>query len=128
MKKIFIILLIIFCGCETTQTSIQSDYTEEPPKIIRNPKCEDIKSFKVFQVLANFVLATVCQDSDDQYCTGHVVYFQKEKGKIFFDDQIIKVKENECAIYIGTHQYPTKQGYKTVPIVKIIDSQTTNPE
>jgi hypothetical protein len=127
MKKIFIILLIFICGCETTKTSIQSK-TDEPSKTIRNPKCEDIKSFKVFQVLDNFVLANVCRDSDDQYCFGHVVYFPKEKGKIYFDDQIIKVKDNECAIYIGTHQYQTKNGYKTVPIVKIIDSQITNPE
>ncbi len=118
MKKIFIILLLFICGCETIQITT------------RNPKCEDIKSFKVFQVADTFVLAFVCELSPlvDRCFHGHVVYFQKEKDKIYFDDQIIKVKSNECAIYIGTHQYLTQNSYKTVPIVKIINSQITNPE
>ena len=120
-RKILIIVLSLFIsGCETIQTPIH--------KAPRNPKCEDIKSFKVFQVAADFVLANVCEDSDTTYCTGHTVIFKKERGKIYFDDQIIKVKDNECAIYTGTHQYPTKFGYKTVPIVKIIDSQNLNSE
>ncbi len=133
MKKIFMILLIFICGCETTQSSIQSK-TDEPSKTMRNPKCEDINAFKVFQVLDNYVLATVCRDADIhifknyEACTGHVVSFRKVKETIYFDDQIIKVNDNECAIYTGTYQYPTKQGYKTVPIVKIINSQITNPE
>ncbi len=116
MKKILIIFLIFICSCGTTQM------------MKRNPKCEDIKSFKVFQVLDNYVLAMVCRDGDDRYCWGHVVSFQKEKEIIYYDDQMIKVKNNECAIYIGSYQYQTKTGYKTVPIVKIIDSQITNSE
>lgn len=120
MKSIFIIILLFIFSCETTQTITQ--------KTIRNPKCEDIKSFKVFQVLDKFVLANVCEDSDNQYCMGHTVYFHKEKGKIYFDDQIIKVKNNECAIYTGTYKYQSKSGYRTVPIVKIIDSQMLDTE
>jgi hypothetical protein len=122
MKKIFIILLLCIVGCETTQTTS------------RNPKCENIKYFKVFQVLDKFVLATACRDCDNEYfdrtnyCGGHVVSFKKEKEIIYFDDQIIKVKNNECAIYLGTYQYPTSDGYKTVPIVQIIDSKITKPE
>lgn len=114
------IIVIFLSGCETIQTPIE--------KASRNPKCEDINSFKVFQVVDDFVLANVCEDSDTSLCMGHTVIFKKEKGKIYFDDQIINVKGNECAIYTGTHKYPTKFGYKTVPIVKIIDSQNLNPE
>lgn len=129
LKKTFIILLVFICSCETTQTSFTNQSSiKGSSKSIRNPKCEDITSYKVFQVLDNFVLANACKDNDDQYCMGYTVYFNKEKGKIYFDDQIIKVKENECAIYVGTYQYQTKLGYKTVPIVKIIDSQNLNPE
>ncbi|HRZ27106.1 MAG TPA: hypothetical protein P5295_09890 [Spirochaetota bacterium] len=120
MKRIIIFLLIFICGCETTQTSIQ--------KTIRNQKCEDVQSFKVFQVLDNFILANVCRDGDDEYCLGHTVYFQKEKDKIYYDDQLIKVNDNECAIYVGTYKYQTKNGYKTVPIVKIIDSRMPKAE
>lgn len=121
---------MLFCGCETMETmsSMQSE-TKEPPKTIRNTKCEDIKSFKVFQVLDKFVLASVCEDSDTSYCLGHTVYIEKEKEKIYFDDQIIKVKSDECAIFIGTYKYKTQNGiFRTVPKVKIIDSQVPNPE
>ena len=113
MKKIFIILLLFICGCETIQITA------------RNPKCEDIKSFKVFQVLDNYVLAFACSNDSD-LCLGHVVCFPKKKDKIYYDDQMIKVNDDECAIYTGTYQYQTKEGYKTVPIVKIIDSRITD--
>jgi len=127
--KILLILLIFIYACETKQTrsTIQNDI-KEPSVTIRNSKCEDITSFKVFQVLDNFVLANACKDSNDEYCMGYTVYFKKEKGKIYFDDQIIKVKDNECAIYVGTYQYQTKVGYKTVPVVNIIDSRISNSE
>lgn len=121
---------MILFGCETTKilSSMQSNNTE-PPRTIRNTKCEDVKSFKVFQVLDNFVLANVCRDGDDEYCFGHVVYIQKEKNKIYFDDQKINLRRDECAIYIGTYKYEAKNGLlKTVPKVKIISSQVPNPE
>ena len=117
--SILITLLLLLFGCDTTQIPIE--------KTSRNPKCEDIKSFKVFQVLDKYILASVCDDKYD-LCMGHTVYFEKEKEKIYFDDQIIKVKNNECAIYTGTFRYQTRDGYKTVPRVKIIDSQILNPE
>ena len=129
MKKIFIVLLIFSFACETTSTtSTIENQVKKSSKTIRNPSCEDITSFQVFQVLDNFVLATVCQYMEYQHCLGHTVYFQKEKGKgkIYFDDQIIKVKDNECVIFTGTYRYKTQSGYKTVPIVKIIDSQIPN--
>ncbi len=125
IKLIVISFLLFVFGCETTQTSVQKTVH---PKTIRNPKCEDVYSFKVFQVLDKYILADVCLDNDYLGRMGHTVCFQKEKGKIYYDDQIIKVNENECAIYIGTYQYQTRGGYKTVPIVKIIDSRIAQPE
>jgi len=134
MKKLIIIFLMILCGCGTNQTP-SSFYTDthtktiEPPKTIRNAKCEDIQSFKVFQVLDRFVLANVCNESDTIYCFGHIVYIPKEKGKIYYDDQMIIVKSGECPVYVGTYKYQTRDGLlKTVPIVKIINSQVPNPE
>ena len=116
MKKILIMLLMILGGCETIQTlSSTQTGSDVPPKTIPNAKCENINAFKVFQVLDNFVLANVCRESDSEYCHGHTVYIPKEKGTIYFDDQRIFVKSGECPIYIGTYQYQTKVGYKTVP-------------
>lgn len=116
----FIVLLLLIIGCETTHTSFQ-----DPS---RNPKCEDVKAFKVFQVLDKFVLANVCEDNNTEFCFGHVVRINKEKETIYYDDQVIKVKYNECAIYTGTFKYETNRGYKTVPIVKIINSRMPNTE
>lgn len=84
MEKIFIILLVILCGCETikpssyVQTEIKAqaynNFNEPqiyeppnygPPKTIYNTKCESIGSFRVFQVLDNFVLANVCDGSSN---------------------------------------------------------------
>jgi len=113
MRISIIVLFFLIIGCETTQ---------------RNPKCEDVRAFKVFQVLDKFVLASICEYYDTQYCMGHTVIFKKEKGKIYYDDQVIKVKDNECAIYTGTYRYQTQGGYKTVPIVKIINSKMPNAE
>jgi len=130
MVKIIIILMMIFCGCNTIKPSSheQSD-NNEPPKTIRNNKCENIVSFQVFQVLNNYVLANVCDDYSGNYCYGHVVYIQRERGKIYYDDQRINVQHGECPIYIGTFQYVTRDGMvKTVPKVKIIDSEIPNPE
>jgi hypothetical protein len=131
IKILIIVLLIFIFGCGIIQTHNQKTASEitqtSNNKTMRNPKCEEVKSFRVFQVLDSFVLANVCKDDDDGLCLGHTVYFYKEKGKIYFDDQRIKVKDNECAIYTGTYQYQTNDGRRrTVPIVKIIDSQIQN--
>lgn len=113
-------LFLLTIGCETTHTSFQ-----DPS---RNPKCEDVKAFKVFQVIDNFVLAHVYEDIDTKYCSGHMVRINKDKETIYFDDQVIKVKYNECAIYTGTFRYETRISYRTVPIVEIINSKMPNTE
>ncbi len=129
MEKLIVILLAIICGCNTIKPSSSLNENQGPNKTIRNPKCEDIYSFQVFQVLNNYVLANVCDGNSSDYCYGHVVYFQRERGKIYFDDQRINVKQGECPIYVGTFQYVTRDGLvKTVPKVKIVDSEMPNPE
>lgn len=123
--KMFIIPVILFTACETTQT-----HNNMPGySTTRNPQCEDINAFKVFQVLDDFVLANVCEERDYRFCSGHVVYIPKEKEKIYYDDQVITVKRGQCAIYIGTYKYETKaKTIRTVPIVKFIDSEIPEPE
>jgi hypothetical protein len=123
MKKIFITLSIFIYGCGTLSS------INEPSKTIRNTKCENIRSFQVIQVLDDFVLANSCEDNNNRYCYGHVVYIQKEKGNIYYDDQKIILQSGECPIYVGTYQYVAKSGIsKTVPKVRIVDSRVPNPE
>jgi hypothetical protein len=126
MKKLSIILLVVLCACLQEQNI--STFSKEP-KTIRNSKCENIKVFQVFQVLDNYSLAFACKEDENDHCyDGHIVYIPKQKGVIYFDDQIINVKDGECPIYTGTYKYETKDKFlKTVPIVKIINSQIANP-
>lgn len=92
----------------------------------RNPDCENVKALKVFQVLDSFVLANVCESKYSRYCLGHVVYIPKAADEIYYDDQKIIINKNECVIYTGTFRYETREGFKTVPVAKIANSQVTN--
>ena len=49
-----------------------------------------------------------------------VVMLINDEGKLYYDDQIIKVSREQSARQMGVYQYSTESGYKTVPIVKII--------
>lgn len=51
---------------------------------------------------------------------GIVVLLINDEGKLYYDDEIIKVPQGQQAKQMGIYQYSTESGYKTVPIVKII--------
>ena len=79
------VLSIVLVGCATLQT------INRPSETIPNPKCEDIPALEVFQVLDKFVLANTCENkSYGMFCSFPVVYVEKEKGKIYYDDQKIQ--------------------------------------
>ena len=74
----------------------------------------DSQSFRVFQVIkAGNALAYGYK--------GMVVLLIAGENTHYYDDQIIKVPSGKCARQIGTYQYETKNGYKTVPVVEICD-------
>ncbi|MCB1202564.1 MAG: hypothetical protein KDK41_18130, partial [Leptospiraceae bacterium] len=89
--------------------------------------CQTDQVYKVFQVIEKAALANLCQGSPDDnmpLCIGHTVLIPQVTGNVYYDDQLIKLKENECAIYSGTIEYETVSGSKkTVPVVKIIDAR-----
>jgi hypothetical protein len=51
-----------------------------------------------------------------------VVLFIADENTHYYDDQIISVPRGKCVRQIGTYQYETKMGYKTVPAVAIFDN------
>ena len=51
---------------------------------------------------------------------GTVVLLINDEGKLYYDDEIIKVPQGQQAKQMGIYQYSTESGYKTVPIVKIM--------
>lgn len=52
---------------------------------------------------------------------GMVVLFLSDDTSHYYDDQIIDVPKGKCVRQVGVYQYETKNGYKTVPAVKLFD-------
>lgn len=118
MRKLLLILPLIFCGCATT------DLGSSTTSSVRNSKCEKgIHSFKVFQVIEDRVLASVCE-SNDRLCIGHTVIIPVDtRDGIHFNDQIINIKSGQCPVFTGTYKYENREGLeRTVPTATIIDS------
>ena len=124
MKKILFLSLFFLAGCSTTLLP--------PSKTIQNPKCEEILSLEVFQVLDKFVLANACVKNYDylDWCKeSFVVYIPKEKGKIYYDEQKIQFPDGKCPSFYDSYTYTTKQDFnKTVPKLKFINKDIPNPE
>ena len=118
------VLSIVLGGCATLQT------INKPSETIPNPKCENIPALEVFQVLDKFVLANTCENkSYGLFCSFPVVYVEKEKGKIYYDDQKIIPSADQCFEYVGTYKYTTKaESEKVVPKAKLVSSKIANPE
>ena len=125
MRNLYLsVLSIVLVGCATLQT------INKPSETIPNPKCEDIPALEVFQVLDKFVLANTCENkSYGMFCSFPVVYVEKEKGKIYYDDQKIIPSADQCFEYVGTYKYTTKaESEKVVPKAKLVSSRIANPE
>lgn len=125
MKKIFLFLLsIVLVGC------VQIQNLNKPSKTIPNPKCENIVALEVFQVLDKFVLTNTCRnESFGLFCSFPVVYVEKEKDKIYYDDQKIIPTSDQCFAYVGTYKYTTKaESEKVVPKAKLVSATIDNPE
>ena len=125
MKKIYsCVFSIVLAGCAALQT------VNKPSETVPNPKCENIPALEVFQVLDKFVLANTCEDkSYGMFCSFPVVYVEKEKDKIYYDDQKIIPSSDQCFEYVGTYKYTTRaEANKVVPKAKLVPSRIPNPE
>ena len=123
MKKlIFIFPIILAIGCSTTLP-----HKEVLPAIKHHEKCEqDIRAFKVIQVLDNGLLAFIGRKSQYSWVENDydqvVLISVQTKGKIYYDDQIIPIKDGQCPIFVGTYTYKTRQKIdKTVAVVEIVN-------
>lgn len=80
------------------------------------------KKFEVLQVVPNGALA---KSEDTQFgvssFTGPIVLFLSDGQNTYYDDEVITVPKGKVARQIGTYQYETRMGYKTVPIVQVIE-------
>lgn len=90
---------------------------DEPGDII------DLKSFKVFQVIAKDA-ALVHGKENDKYdlYMGAVYVLINDEGKYYYDDEIVNVPKDKVVRQLGIYQYTTKsEREKTVPIIRIMD-------
>ncbi len=136
MKKFFFLFVLFLSSCSIFQnyqgTENNDKNSSQPAKnadaaanvsnkpFSPNKKCEDFPAVKVFQVLDEFSLGFACKtfDAKDLFCVGFTVYIPKEKGKIYYDDQIIEPPTGKCFVFNDTYRYETRNGMlKTIPVV-----------
>lgn len=90
-------------------------FFDEPGEILND------KSFKVFQVVAKDAALVKCKSKYDMYL-GTTCLILNREGKLYYDDEIIKVPQGKVARQMGVYQYPNRDGMiKTVPIIEIVD-------
>lgn len=89
---------------------------EQPGDIIH------AKKFEVLQVIPNGALA---HSEETKYgvssFTGPIVLFLSDGENTYYDDEVIKVPKGKVVRQIGSYQYETRLGYKTVPIVQVME-------
>ena len=107
------VLLLIAKGVSNKSTQIPGlTLFEQPGEVMT------AKSYEVLQVVAGGNALANAESGYDTYY-GMVVLFLSDENTNYYDDQIIKVPQGKCVRQVGTYQYPTKNGYKTVPAVMV---------
>ena len=57
------------------------------------------------------------------YYSDPVVLILADQENTFYDDQIVKAPKNCKVMQVGTYNYQTKMGWKTVPIIRFVKAQ-----
>ena len=79
----------------------------------------EYSQFEVFQVVDSGC-ALAHAHADDSLSA--IVFIMPNERQQFYDDQKIVLKNNQCALHVGTYKYSTDMEIeKTVPAVRIID-------
>ena len=101
-----IVLTIVFAIIFYANRSGYNDgitWFEKPGNVI------NVRSFKVFQVVAKdaALVYGVTQEEYDIY-SGAVYFLTKEKGKYYYDDEVVRVPEGKVVRQVGIYHYQTK--------------------
>lgn len=84
----------------------------------------EAKNFQVLQVV--FKDAALAQSEKKMDYTGSIYYTDPivlilaDKENTFYDDQIIKTPKDSKVMQVGTYNYQTQMGWKTVPIIRFV--------
>lgn len=118
---VFLIVIALFVSRTSADNKVEGlTVFEQPAEVISS------SSFEVFQVVQNGN-ALARMGERKSYGTGYnyygmVVLLLADENTHYYDDQIVNVPKGKCAMQIGTYQYETKDGYKTVPVVGFYDN------
>lgn len=98
----------------------QGDATDDGITMFDKPGDEiSAKKYEVFQVIP---IGALAKSEEKSYristFTGPVVLFLSNGQNNHYDDEVISVPAGKIVRQVGTYQYKTKMGYKTVPIVQ----------
>ena len=90
-------------------------YYDKPGEVVEQ------RSFQVFQVIADNAALAHGKDSDNDFM-GPIYVLTNSEGKLYYDEEIVKVPKDKVVRAMGTYTYPTKNGFeKTVLIVRFMD-------
>ena len=87
----------------------------------------EAKNFQVLQVV--FEDAALAQSekkmqySGSTYYTDPVVLIVADEKNTFYDDQIVKAPKDCKVVQVGTYNYKTQMGWKTVPIIRFVKGE-----
>ena len=111
----FVILLIIGLAQNSSAITGVTNF-EQQGEIIQE------KSFEVMQVIAdNAALVHGKEYPSSTLYLGTLYLLRNNEGKYYYDDEIVKVPSGKVVRQTGIYKYESKSGYKTVPIIEIVD-------
>jgi hypothetical protein len=111
----FVVLLIIGLAQNSSAITGVTNF-EQQGEIIQE------KSFEVMQVIAdNAALVHGKEYPSSTLYLGTLYLLRNNEGKYYYDDEIVKVPSGKVVRQTGIYKYESKSGYKTVPIIEIVD-------
>lgn len=113
---IVLTFLFLFIFAKARSGSDDVKWFEKPGDIIESP------SFEVFQVIDESAALVHGKGDSYSFHTGAVYVLTNDEGKLYYDDEIVKVPEGKVARQVGIFKYRTPADFeKTVPIIKIMN-------
>lgn len=110
----------------TTETTERQAKLPEGVSLLDEPvPFTEAKNFQVLQVV--FSDGALAQSKKKMQYTGTVYYTDPvvliiaDKENAFYDNQIIKAPNGSKVMQVGTYNYSTQMGRKTVPIIRFIN-------
>ncbi len=111
-------------GEEGTQTEQEAKLPDGVTMLDEPVPFNEAKNFQVLQVV--FEDAALAQSEKKMQYTGTIYYTDPvvlivaDEKNTFYDDQIVRAPKDCKVIQVGTYNYKTQMGWKTVPIIRFV--------